>query len=259
MKADLRTNGNGRESVSGFDVYLVVHAGAEWGDEVRVGGVEGLAAGNVGEEIFPDKLVLGTPDLPSVFVEDGIEVWVSGRRVSARRSSEKVREKIEVEGDFVKGGSRLYGGGGGDWGWAPNDVFGRWVTEGGSGRAGWEDGGDRRQDVLDFLDEWEVGDERVEIGSVGGDVGEEVQRFVLKVVELVASDGEEGVEKEACRRGRDVVVEERRSRGENVLAREERVLNGGSGGFDVGLVDKPDFGPTGRGGDRGGGGAVGRV
>jgi len=30
-------------------------------------------------------------------------------------------------------------------------------------------------DVLDFFDEGEVGDERVEIGSVGGDVGEEVQ------------------------------------------------------------------------------------
>jgi len=48
MEADLRTNGNGRESVDGLDVYLVVHAGAERGDEVGVGGVEGLAAGNVG-------------------------------------------------------------------------------------------------------------------------------------------------------------------------------------------------------------------
>jgi len=66
---------------------------------------------------------LRTPDLPSVFVEDGIEVWVSGRRVSAQRSSKKIWEEIEVEGDFVGGGSRLYGGGG-NWGWAPNDVFG---------------------------------------------------------------------------------------------------------------------------------------
>jgi len=32
---------------------------------------------------------------------------------------------------------------------------------------------------------------------VGGNVGEEVQRLVLKVVELVASDGEEGVVEEA--------------------------------------------------------------
>jgi len=39
---------------------------------------------------------------------------------------------------------------------------------------GWEDGGDGRWDILDFL-KWEVGDERVKIGSVGSDVGEEVQ------------------------------------------------------------------------------------
>ena len=48
---------------------------------------------------------------------------------------------------------------------------------------GWGNNGQR--DVLDFFDEWEVFDERIEIGSVGGDVGEEVQRLVLKVVELI--------------------------------------------------------------------------
>jgi len=47
---------------------------------------------------------------------------------------------------------------------------------------------------------------------VGGDVGEEVQRFVLKFVELVASDGKEGVEEEVGRWRWDVVVEERRRR-----------------------------------------------
>ena len=113
------------------------------------------------------------PNLPSVLVEDGIEMWVSRRRVSAQRSCEKIREKVEVKGDFVEGGNRLYSGGG-DGGRAPNNVFGRWVTKGWSGRTCWEDGGDGRWDVLDFLDEREVGDERVEIGSVGGDVGKEV-------------------------------------------------------------------------------------
>ena len=48
---------------------------------------------------------------------------------------------------------------------------------------------------------------------MGSNVGEEVQRLMLKVVELVASDGEEGVEEEAGGRGRDVVVEEGRRRG----------------------------------------------
>ena len=124
---------------------------------------------------------------------------------------------------------------------------------------GWEDGGDGRRDVLDFLDEGEVFDERVEIGSVGGDVGEEVQRFMLKVVEFVAHNDEEGVEEEACWRRRGVVVEEWRSRGENVLTWLERLLNGLGGGVDVGLVFKSDVGPAGGSGDGGGHGAVGWV
>src|SRR5712691_6683975 len=102
-------------------------------------------------------------------------------------------EEVGEEGE-VEGGRRLYGGGGSDggrvaerWSWAPNDVFGRWG-------ASWEDGGDGRRDVLDFFDERDVLDETVEIGRVGGDVGEEIQRLVLKVMELVASDGEEGAE-----------------------------------------------------------------
>ena len=98
-------------------------------------------------------------------------MWVSGRRVSARK---KVWKEVEVVEDFVDGGRRLYSGGGDwgrvtkRWGWAPNDVFGRWG-------ASWEDGGDGWQDVLDFLDEREFFDELVENGSMGGDVGEEVQ------------------------------------------------------------------------------------
>jgi len=48
---------------------------------------------------------------------------------------------------------------------------------------------------------------------VGGDVGEEVQRLVLKVVELVVSDSEEGVEEETGGWGRDVLVEEGRRQG----------------------------------------------
>jgi len=172
MKADLRTNSNRRESVDSFDVYLVVHTGPEWGDEMWVGSVEGGAAGDVSKEVLPYELVLWAPNFPSIVVDDGVKMRVSGRWVKAWRSSEKVRKKIEVEGDFV-GGRRLYGGGG-DGGRAPNNVFRQWVTKGWSGRTCWEDGGDGRRDVLSFLDEREVVDERVEIGSVGGDVGEEV-------------------------------------------------------------------------------------
>jgi len=71
---------------------------------------------------------------------------------------------------------------------------------------------------------------------VGGDVGEEVQRLVLKVVELVASDGEEGVEEETGRWGGDVLVEERRRRREYVFDGLEGMLDGMGRGIKVGLV-----------------------
>ena len=78
---------------------------------------------------------------------------------------------------------------------------------------------------------------------------------MLNGVELVASDSEKGVEKEAGRWGGDVVVEERRGQGENVLTWLERVLYGGGGGLDVGLVGETYFGPRG-GGDGGGDGGI---
>src|SRR6266705_1610716 len=159
------------------------------------------------EGVAVDVLVLRTPDLLTRFVNNCIQMRVSVSSLEARRFGKEVGEEGEVEG-----GRRLYSGGGDGgrvakrWGRAPNDIFGRWG-------AGWEDCGDGRRDVLVVFEEWDFFDKRVEIGSVGGDVGEEVQRLVLKVVELVASDGEEGVEEEAGRWGRDVVVEEGRRRG----------------------------------------------
>src|SRR6266581_6570942 len=155
---------------------------------------------------------------------------VSVGNLQAWRFGEEVGEEGEVEG-----GRRLYGGGGDGgwvaerWGRAPNDVFGQWGA-GWGGRTCWEDGGDGRRDVLHFLEEREFGDERVEIGSVGGDVGEEVQRLVLNVVELAASNDEEGVEEEAGGRGRDIVVEERRWRRRDLL---EVSVDGGGGGVNV--------------------------
>jgi len=68
---------------------------------------------------------------------------------------------------------------------------------------------------------------------VGGNVGEKVQQPVLKLVELVASDGKEGVKEEAGRWGRDVLVEERRRRGRHLL---DVSVDGSGGGIDVGLV-----------------------
>ena len=136
MKADLCADSYCGESIDRFDMYLVVHSRAEGGDEVRVGGVKGGASWDVGKEIAVHKLVLWAPNLPSLFVEDGVEVGVSRRWVSAWRRSEKVREKIAVDWvDFIDGGRRLYGGGG-DRGW----VAERWGQAMGSklvGRRRW--------------------------------------------------------------------------------------------------------------------------
>jgi len=94
---------------------------------------------------------------------------------------------------------------------------------------------------------------------MGGDVGEEVQRLVLKVVELVTSDGEEGVEEDTGRWGGDIVVEERRRRRECVLDRTEGVLDGKVRVVDIDLVGQSNFGPTGRGGDGGSSRGDGRI
>ena len=70
---------------------------------------------------------------------------------------------------------------------------------------------------------------------MGGNIGEEVQQLVLKFMELVTSDGEEGVEEETGGWGWDVVVEEGRRWGRYLVKREE-VVDEGGGGVNVGLV-----------------------
>jgi len=71
---------------------------------------------------------------------------------------------------------------------------------------------------------------------VGGDSSEEVQQFLLKLLKLIASDGEEGVEEDTGRWGRDVMVEERRRRRECVLDRMEGMLDGEGRVVEVDLV-----------------------
>jgi len=112
MQANLCTNGNRGESVDRLDVYLIIHMRVERGDEVWVGGVEGLATRDVSKEVLPYELVLWAPNFPSLFVEDGVKVQVSRRWVSARRDSKKVWVKVEVIEDFVDGGRWLYSSGG---------------------------------------------------------------------------------------------------------------------------------------------------
>jgi len=82
---------------------------------------------------------------------------------------------------------------------------------------------------------------------------------VLNVMELVASDSEEGFEEEAGRWGRDVMIEERRGWGENILTGEECLLDSSGGGVEVGLVGKTYFGPSRRGDGGDSGVGIGRV
>ena len=78
-----------------------------------------------------DVLVLRTPDLLTMFVNNSIQMRVSVCNLGAQRFSEEVWEESEVDGVvFVGGGRRLYGGSGDGgrvakrWGRAPNNVFG---------------------------------------------------------------------------------------------------------------------------------------
>ena len=157
-----------------MDLYLVVNFGTERGDKVGSVVIEGGGTRDVSEEVLCYKFILGAPDFPSLFIEDGVLVRVNLSLVSTRWRSKEVREESNVDiVVFVKGGRRLYSGGGDGrqvakrWGWASNDVFGRWG-------ASWEDSRDGQRDVFDFF-EGKVGDDCVKISSVGGNVGEEVQ------------------------------------------------------------------------------------
>jgi len=117
----------------GADEYLIVYQGTEGGDEVWGEMVEVVDTRDVSEEVFAYKFFLWTPDGFPVAVDNGVEVRVMLSSPDTRRRSEEVREevKVDLEG-FVSGGRRLYGGSGDGgqiverWGWAPNNVFGRW-------------------------------------------------------------------------------------------------------------------------------------
>jgi len=99
--------------VVGEDLYLVVNFGPKRGDKVRGVVVEGGGARDVSEEVFAYKFFLGTPDLPSLLVEDGVLVWVELSLVGTRRRSKEVRKEGRVDFvDVVEGGRRLYGGSG---------------------------------------------------------------------------------------------------------------------------------------------------
>ena len=167
---------------------LVVYIGTEGSDEVWREVVKGLDVGNVSEEVLVHKLFLWTPDLFSTFMKDCIKVRVLLSCLKTRWRSKEIGEEVNIDVvGFVKsGGRRLYGGGSDRgqwvakrWGWALNNIFGRWRV------GGWccNDG---QWDVLNFFDEGKVSDDHVEIGSVGSDIGEEVQQLILYFLEDVS-------------------------------------------------------------------------
>ena len=112
---------------------LVIDAGMEGGNEVEREVIEGLDAGNVSKEVLVHKFLLGVPDFFSMFMENHVKVRILLSCLHTRWRSEEVREEGEVDIiDFIVGRRRLYSSGSNGgwiverWGWAPNNIFGRW-------------------------------------------------------------------------------------------------------------------------------------
>ena len=77
-----------------------------------------------------DVLILRTPDLLTMFVNNCIQMWVSISNLGAQGFGKEVWEEGVVdEVGFVDSGRRLYSGGGDRgwvakrWGWALNNIF----------------------------------------------------------------------------------------------------------------------------------------
>jgi hypothetical protein len=185
-----------------------------------------LDAGVVAEEVRGDVFVSRGPNLAISDVVDVILVRVAISSDRTRWTMEDREDgRVDVGKGLVEDGSRLYGGGGDDGSRASDDVFGRRVTKYGGGEMGgdgrwWTRGrcggdgwGDDWRDVL-LVFERKVLDELVENGSVGGDVGEEVEGSGFYLLKLGACGGKGVGEIGGSDRSRLAVEKRRRRRGD---------------------------------------------
>ena len=86
------------EGTVGSYLDEMVIEGVEWGDEIRVISLKVIKLGDVYQKVVLYIFVLGGPDLFSLFIDDGILMWVvigSG----AGRGSEEVWEELGFQED----------------------------------------------------------------------------------------------------------------------------------------------------------------
>jgi hypothetical protein len=113
VPTNLCTDGGRRDGTVGLELDVMVHQGAERGDEVGEDVVEVGDTGDTAKGVLTQVLFCGAPDLAVAFVDDVVLVGVLVRVNGARRVRKKERIFVKIdlrEGD--DGGSRLYGGGG---------------------------------------------------------------------------------------------------------------------------------------------------
>jgi hypothetical protein len=77
----------------------MVAVGAEGCDKVGRVVVESVVPGDSEKEVLLDIFLLGAPDLLTVFVDDGILMWVVGNGGGTRRGGEEMREEFSFWGD----------------------------------------------------------------------------------------------------------------------------------------------------------------
>lgn len=98
MPAKLGTQEDVGEGTVGCNLNEVVMKGAEGSDKIWVVLVKGIILWNVHQEVVFNIFVLGGPNLLSLFVDDGVLVWVmvSG---GAGQGSEELWEELSFGED----------------------------------------------------------------------------------------------------------------------------------------------------------------
>ena len=168
MTANLCTQVDVGEGTVGSELNGVVDAGTEGGNEVARVVVKLGKTGDGAEDVTINELVLGAPDLLSMFVNDSVLMGVGVVGKVARWGGE--RREVEVNEGF--GDEGRYGG--------SKDRRGR--SRRGDGLDGGED--NRQQEVLnwDFSEGYLLNDFlelEMDVGVLGFDCG--IDRGVLKL------------------------------------------------------------------------------
>ena len=97
MATDLGANGDQGKSTRGVDVYMVVHGQAEGSNEKGQVVVKVLEPRDETKEVLAYEVVLGDPDLLTMFVEDVELVGVLVFIVGTGRVLKEVGEECSID------------------------------------------------------------------------------------------------------------------------------------------------------------------